>query len=152
MTHPTPDRLAVLALEEDADAEVLDHVARCRACHAEVEVLQQVMHVRRPRGPETRLAEPHPRVWQRVAQNAHQGRVVPLPTHPAVDVPLAGETDAGHTSTSVLRGRPALWTRTGRGGPSPTSSTRARARRPTTSPWRRRASAGSRPRPVAQRW
>lgn len=79
MAHPTPDDLALIALGEDTDAEVLAHVDGCRACFAEVEALQQVVAVSRSLGPDDRLTAPHPRVWQRIATGTHDGRVIPLP-------------------------------------------------------------------------
>jgi anti-sigma-K factor RskA len=67
MTHPTPDELALVALGEDTDAEVLEHVGGCRTCFADVEGLQHVVAVGRSLGPEDRLSTPAPHVWQRIA-------------------------------------------------------------------------------------
>lgn len=79
MAHPAPDLLALIALGEDADQATLDHVASCRTCTAEVHALQQVVAVGRSLGPEDRLVAPHPRVWQRIAADLDDGRVIPLP-------------------------------------------------------------------------
>ncbi len=66
MAHPTPDALALLALGEATDAEVVAHVAECRTCFADVEGLQQVVAVGRSLGPDDHLSEPDPRVWERI--------------------------------------------------------------------------------------
>ncbi|SER02744.1 anti-sigma factor domain-containing protein [Microlunatus flavus] len=79
MAHPAPDLLALIALGEDADQVSLDHVATCRACTDEVHTLQQVAAVGRTLGPADRLVAPHPRVWQRIASDVNDGRVIPLP-------------------------------------------------------------------------
>ena len=79
MAHPTPDELALIALDEDTDDAVVEHVAECRACFAEIEALQQVVAVSRSLGPDDRLSVPHPRVWQRLTAGINDGRVIPLP-------------------------------------------------------------------------
>lgn len=79
MAHPTPDLLALVALGEDVEPSVLEHVAGCRFCFAEIGSLQQVVAVGRSLGPQDRLVAPHPRVWQRIADDIDDGRVIPLP-------------------------------------------------------------------------
>ena len=79
MAHPTPDTLALIALDEDVDAQVLEHVGRCDVCFAEIGSFQQVVAVGRSLGPEDRLVAPHPRVWSRIAYAITDGRVIPLP-------------------------------------------------------------------------
>lgn len=78
MAHPTPDSLALIALGEDVESETLRHVGECRACFAEIEALQQVVAVGRSLGSDEHLTMPHPRVWSRVAEDLHDGRVGPL--------------------------------------------------------------------------
>lgn len=65
--HPTPDVLALIALGEDVGPEIVDHVDACRTCFHEIGALQQVVAIGRSLGPEDRLVEPDPRVWQRIA-------------------------------------------------------------------------------------
>jgi len=79
MAHPAPDLLALLALGEDADQSLLDHVSSCRPCTDEVHALQQVVAVGQSLGPQDRISAPHPRVWQRIASDVNDGRVIPLP-------------------------------------------------------------------------
>lgn len=79
MAHPAPDTLALLALGEDVEPRVLEHVGTCRTCFAEIQSLQQVVVVGRSLGPADRLLAPHPRVWQRISQDVNDGRVIPLP-------------------------------------------------------------------------
>ena len=79
MAHPAPDLLALLALGEDADQSLLDHVSSCRPCTDEVHALQQVVAVGQSLGPQDRIRAPHPRVWQRIATDVNDGRVIPLP-------------------------------------------------------------------------
>lgn len=76
--HPAPDLLPLLALGEDVDRDLVDHVAECRACFAEIESLQQVVAVGRSLGPEDRLVAPDPRVWAQVVHQLQRGRSVPL--------------------------------------------------------------------------
>jgi anti-sigma-K factor RskA len=74
MTHPTPDDLALVALGEDVDADVREHVAGCRTCDADVEGLRQVVAVGRSLGADDQLSAPHPRVWQQIIAEVHPGQ------------------------------------------------------------------------------
>ena len=102
--HPTPDDLALVALGEDVDAGLLEHVGECRTCFGEIDSLQQVVAVGRSLTPVDHLVAPHPRVWQRITEDVNGGRVsalrgavalvdrpavAPTPTTPAAD----GEPD-----------------------------------------------------------
>ncbi|HEY0239470.1 MAG TPA: anti-sigma factor [Friedmanniella sp.] len=102
MAHPTPDVLVLVALGEDGDAEVLQHVRECRACFAEIEALQQVVTVGRSLGPDDRLVAPHPRVWARINANLGGARddtrpgslsllERPGPDRPSLDEPSLDE-------------------------------------------------------------
>ena len=117
MAHPTPDVLALIALGEDVDAEVLEHVAACRACFAEIEALQQVVTVGRSLGPEDRLVAPHPRVWQRIASGVEGGRVIALPGAVGLLEPPADPSPApAHTRLAEAGGSTAPTKLAGRRG------------------------------------
>lgn len=99
-SHPTPDVLALVALGEDVDAEVLGHVEECRSCFHELGALQQVVAIGRSLEPDDRLVAPHPRVWQRISAEVEGGRVMPLRGEVALlDPPVAAPTGSGRRSS-----------------------------------------------------
>jgi anti-sigma-K factor RskA len=65
--HPTPDALALIALGEDVEPEVVQHVGGCETCFHEIGALQQVVAIGRSLGPDDDLVEPHARVWERIS-------------------------------------------------------------------------------------
>lgn len=64
--HPTPDVLALVALGEDVEPEVVEHIDGCSTCFHEIGALQQVVAIGRSLGPDDQLVEPHARVWERI--------------------------------------------------------------------------------------
>ncbi len=105
MTHPAPDLLALVALGEDAEPGLREHVAECPDCLDEVEGLQQAVAVGRSLGPEDELVAPHPRVWQGIEQALVEGRVTPE-AHPVLssseqrDEPATVSSISGSTARS----------------------------------------------------
>lgn len=105
MDHPTPDVLALVALGEDVEPAVLEHVSVCTSCFGEIDALQQVVVLGRSLGPDDRLVAPHPRVWQNVAQAVAGGQVIPLPGAAArAQDPVP--TSAGPDPRTGAAGRP----------------------------------------------
>ncbi|MGW5723660.1 anti-sigma factor domain-containing protein [Amycolatopsis sp. NPDC003865] len=90
MTHPDPDRLALLALDEQppAPAEAA-HLDSCPGCRDEVESLRAVVDLGRESCEETSLPPVPEAVWDRIAADTGQPSRTPSDDHTAPVVPLA---------------------------------------------------------------
>ncbi|BDI23190.1 anti-sigma factor [Herbiconiux sp. L3-i23] len=82
--HVDPEALALMALGEDTDARIRDHLAGCPECQDELEELRATVAVGRAGLGDERLAEPAPRVWSAIADELGLDRdVSPTTTTPA---------------------------------------------------------------------
>jgi Anti-sigma-K factor rskA len=76
--HTDPDALCLLALGEQVDDEVTDHVRTCPRCADELAALRDVVTLGRESQQETELPAPSPEVWDRIAAETDQ-RQDPIP-------------------------------------------------------------------------
>ncbi|MGQ0842898.1 MAG: anti-sigma factor [Sporichthyaceae bacterium] len=67
MAHADPELLALLALGEDVDAAVADHVRDCAACAQDLDGLREVVAVGRAIEPADTPIAPDPDLWRRIS-------------------------------------------------------------------------------------
>jgi hypothetical protein len=102
-----PDRLALLALGEPADAIENSHVDQCAKCQVDLDALSTVADLGRQTEELTTLPEPPERMWRRIADvGLASDRHSPAPRAALVapKAPLPG-------FTARLRGRWPVWAR-----------------------------------------
>ena len=107
--HPTPDVLALVALGEDVEPEVVEHIGGCSTCFHEIGALQQVVAIGRSLGPDDQLVEPHSRVWERIVAEV-EGLDTQTDDVSVLERPYAKRAAATGSGTDELaaRRRPAV--------------------------------------------
>lgn len=82
MTHPDPDLLVLAALEDDAYADVREHLTTCPQCRAEIDALREIAAIGRETADLTALPPAGEHVWQAIAAQAFDQPAVRVPARP----------------------------------------------------------------------
>lgn len=99
MSHPDADRLALLALGEDMDAEERAHITACRACTDDLAALSAAVLVGRATLDVGELESPPESVWTRIRAEIS---AVPDASAPPPDAPVAPAAPARRQSRSRM--------------------------------------------------